>query len=466
MNSALIISSMNATNAFSRGHESYFQYITQVGKENGIKPTDYLEIREQAKKRLAELDTLKKELSKLEGIIHPDTYKKLMSSIENEEALTSMLQSDCEQYLETQDEKFSESVLAGLEYENESSMELMRSIATVERQMGIMIVGSVLNQKLSLEEVMQISSSLEKGTSFQKQMEDLEKYMKRTIPKENAKEDTTLETTRQVQPEKPIENNRTEMKPLVGPAAEPKKPTLADKINQVQFSKDKNMVAEVQELTVEERMAEIAGVLASLSGKEKLSLKDMIQIHTLQEEQVQLEAYVASLAEQKLSRSETKRNKKMEVATDKIEQNKKLIAESMKNSKQYNSKIMRFFSARYQEQLASQVTRLREKRGVLQKQQKKSAIAKYNKASGKIIRSSRILGTIKGMSQFRNAKLDELKALRNQVVTEFQNLKQDIGRFTSNREMIPLLQQNPVIMLDQPMSLTNRQMEQMPMLTS
>lgn len=465
MNSALIISSMNATNAFSNNHESYFQYITHVGKENGITPTDYLEIREQAKKRLEELDNLKKELSKLEGVIHPDTYKKLMSAIENEEALTSMLQSDCEQYLETQDEKFSESVLAGLEYENECSMELMQSISTVERQMGIMIVGSVLNQKITLEEVMQISSSLEKGTTFQKQMEDLENYMKRDVPKEN-KRVVTAETTSQLQPVQSTQKQTTEMQSLVGPAANPKEPTLVDKINQVQFSKDKNMVAEVQELTVEERMAQIAGVLASLSGKEKLSLKDMIQIHTLQEEQVQLEAYVASLAEQKLSRSEVKRNKKMGIATDKIEQNKKLIADSMKNSKQYNSKIMRFFSARYQEQLANQVARLREKRGILQQQQRKSAVAKYNKVSGKITRSSKILGTIKGMTQFKNAKLDELRALRNQVVTEFQNLKQDMRRFTSNREMIPLLQQNPVIMLDQPMSLTGRQMEQTSMLTN
>ena len=215
------------------------------------------------------------------------------------------------------------------------------------------------------------------------------------------------------------------------------------------------MVAEVQELTVEDRMAQIASQLSSL--KEKLSLKDMITIHTLQEEQLQLEAYVEALATQKLSKREVKRNKRMEVVTNKIDENKQLLAESMAKSKQYNSKIMRFFSARYQEQLASKIVDLREKRGVLQAEQRMSAVAKYNKNAGKIVRSSRFLGTMKGVTQFRDIKLNELRALRDQVVTEFQNLQQDIGRFTSSRNMLPQLQQSQIIMLDQGISFEERE---------
>ena len=51
MNNELIVSSIGATASFLQSHETYFQYITQLGKENEIRPTDYLEIREQSKKR-------------------------------------------------------------------------------------------------------------------------------------------------------------------------------------------------------------------------------------------------------------------------------------------------------------------------------------------------------------------------------------------------------------------------------
>lgn len=457
MNNELIVSSIGATASFLQSHETYFQYITQLGKENEIRPTDYLEIREQSKKRLEELDKLKKEMSKLENFLHPVTYKILMSSIENEKILAGTLQSDCEQFLETQEKKFEESVLTGLQYENELSMSLIQSLSTVERQMGIMIVGSVMNQKMTLEEVSELSSSLEKGTPFQMQIEDLENYMKRSIQAETSM--NISDEKEDKKEEGDVSSNSSEEEKKETAATKKAEPTLADKIAEIQFSENKNMVAEVQELTVEDRMAQIAGILASLSGKEKLTLRDMIQIHTLQEEQVQLEAYVASLAEQKLSRSQVRRNKKMELVNEKIEQNKKNFETSLENSQHYNSKIMRFFSARYQEQLSNQVEMLRAKRGVLQQNQKASALAKFNKKSGRIVRSSKVLGTIKGMSQFKNAKIEELRALREQVVTELQNFQQDFNRFTSEKNLLPQLKQSTVIMPDRMMSVEEHKLQ-------
>lgn len=447
MNKEICISTVTIMSSFQKRQMLYREYTEALRKEGSISPTTFLEIRDVSKKRVEELQQLKKGLSSLEGIIPQDTYKSLLSSIENEEALASMLVSDSENFLETQDKKFEESVLAGLEYETEYSINLNQSLSTVERQMGIIMVGAVLNNKFSVEEIKEIANTLEKGSPFQKQMEDLANYMERTnlygkkevvsVQNESAK------TNSELQPQ-PVDDKKEEVK---------KEPTLADKISQINYSSDRNIVAEVQELTVEDRMAQIAASLVLLSGKEKLSLADMIQIHTLQEEQVKLEGYVASLSNQKLSRKEVKRNKKMEVATAKIEENKKLIAQSMENSKQYNSKIMRFFSARYQEKLAEQVLNLRDKRGILQREQKMSAIAKYNKNSGRIVRSSRILGTIKGMNEFKNVKLEELRSFREQVVTEFQNLQQDIGRFTRERGMVTQLQNSQVVALDRIISL-------------
>lgn len=459
MTKDICLSTMLSTTAFQKQQAMYVEY-TSLLRESTISPTTYLEIREVAQKRVEALNNLKTNMQKLAGLIPPDSYKKLISSIENEEALASMLASDCEQFLETQDSKFEESILAGLAEEQEYSANLSESLSMVERQVSISIVGGVLNNRFTLKEIRQMAGELEKDSFFYKQLDDLANYMERTQTRE--KQDTNEQTVRpnvQAVEAKPItREEQPSMKPLVGQgSAKPKEPTLADKIAGVMYSSDGNMVAEVQELTVEERMAQIAKALEGLSGKEKLSLKDMIQIHTLQEEQVQLEAYVDALENQKLSRREVKRNKKMEIVNSKIEENQQLIAKSMENSKQYKSKIMRFLSARYQYQLGNQIVELREKRGTLQREQRMSAVAKFNKNSGKMMRSSRVLGTIKGMSQFKNAKLDELRALRDQVMAEFGNLRQDIGRFTSRRDMINELQQSNVIMLDQPMSLEEHQ---------
>lgn len=447
MNKEICISTVTIMGSFQKRQMLYREYTEALRKEGSISPNTFLEISDVSKKRVEELQQLKKGLSSLEGIIPQDTYKSLLSSIENEEALASMLVSDSENFLETQDKKFEESVLARLEYETEYSINLNQSLATVERQMGIIMVGAVLNNKFSVEEIKEIANTLENGSPFQKQMEDLANYMERTNlygKKEVASvQNESAKTNPESQPQ-PVDDKKEEVK---------KEPTLADKISQINYSSDRNIVAEVQELTVEDRMAQIAASLVLLSDKEKLSLADMIQIHTLQEEQVKLEGYVASLSNQKLSRKEVKRNKKMEVATAKIEENKRLIAQSMENSKQYNSKIMRFFSARYQEKLAEQVLNLRDKRGILQREQKMSAIAKYNKNSGRIVRSSRILGTIKGMNEFKNVKLEELRTLREQVVTEFQNLQQDIGRFTRERGMVTQLQNSQVVAPDRIISL-------------
>ena len=280
MNKEICISTVTIMNKLKKRQMLYGEYTETLRKEGSISPTTFLEIRDVAKKRVEELQQLKKGLSSLEGIIPPDTYKSLLSSIENEEALASMLVSDSENFLETQDKKFEESVLSGLEYETEYSMNLNQSLAAIERQMGIMMVGAVLNNKFSLEEIKEIANNLEKGSPFQKQMEDLANYMQRTnmygkkevVTVQNESEKTNPESQQQ-----PVDDKQEEEK---------KEPTLEEKISQINYSSDRNMVAEVQELTVEDRMAQIASQLSSL--KEKLSLKDMITIHTLQEEQLQL----------------------------------------------------------------------------------------------------------------------------------------------------------------------------------
>lgn len=63
------------------------------------------------------------------------------------------------------------------------------------------------------------------------------------------------------------------------------------------------------------------------------------------------------------------------------------------------------------------------------------------------------------MSQFKNAKIEELRALREQVVTELQNFQQDFNRFTSEKNLLPQLKQSTVIMPDRMMSVEEHKLQ-------
>lgn len=461
MNSEFFATNINFIENFKEMHNLYSEFAENYRQDKSdFGPSTYFVINQAAHKRVEEVKQLKEKVSKLQDIIHPDIYKKIMSSIENEEALASMLESDCANFSSTHEEKYKESVITGLEYEKECGMQLNYSVSMLEDQMRIYIAGLAFSGRISIEDVREVSKNLDKKSPFQRELEDLiielEKKQKQEKVEQPIEEEKKPDT---------FEPSKVELQPLVGQVAsvKPHEPTLADKIAVVNYARNgNNMVKEVQELTIEDRMAQISASIARLAGKEKLTLREMIEIKTLQQEQVELEAYVETLSNQKLSRSEMKRNKKLQKATERLHENATLLQQEKTNSEEYNSKIMRFLSARRQERLEDQLLALSQKRGVIQDKQKASAIARYNRKSGKITRKARVLGTFKGIGDFANAKLEDLKAFRDQIVQEATAFSQDARRFFSSRDMLPSLQESNIIMIDPNMSIEEhrRLMEQ------
>lgn len=441
MENNLFITTMASVYNFSKLQVEYADFTKRM--QGGVGPAQLVEIQDAANKRVESLENLKKEIMKLEKKIHPDRYQEIFRCVEAELTLASMLATDCSEYLSTQDPKYLDSVMEGLTTEKEYSAKLDASFSMLERQIGTIMAYKALSGEMSLDEIRDFSMSLEKNTPLQKNMEELVHTLERRSIKTN---EVTHEEQKPLEPEREEEKQKTQEKEI-------RKPTFQERLDQINYTLGGNLVSEVQELTAEESLLQIQKQITLLESKEKLSLKDMIQLQSLKETQLEMEAYADSLGEQKLSLGERNRDNKMASATHKIEETSQLLEQSRQNYQAYNSKIMRFFSMRYQEQLQVNIERLKEKRGTLQTQQKISAVAKFNKNSGKIARRSRVLGTVRGLSQFRDAKIEELKAFREQVVTEFTSLQQDIQRFQSERGMLPTLQQSPIIMPDNVISL-------------
>lgn len=444
---------MKVIQAFNQSHIAYNIFVDRKKEDgNNLSNETLTNIQKMSHQRLGNLERLKTQISKLQSFLHPERYKQVMSSLENEIALASMLENDCISYLDTQEPKYLESVVTGLTEEKEYSDKLSTSFSIIENQFGILAVGMALSNQMSIEDIRDLASSLEKGSNLQQNMEQLvitlERKNQNVQEQQVQKEEPTIEEAQEYQEEQEQMTAPAPTSPSVAP-----QPTFGDRLAQINYKLDGNMVAEVQELTVERRMKEIAMGMSQYANKEKLSLRDMIELYTLQQEQIQLEAYADTLDEQKLSRSERKRNKLMKNATNKLEENKRLLEQSKQNYQKYDSKAMRFFSARYQEQMAVNIEKLNQKRGMLQAEQRRSAIVKFNKNSGKMARKSRTLGTILAVDEFKNSKLEELRALREQVISEFQNFRQDFRRFKSDRKKLPELQQASVIMPDNIISL-------------
>ena len=147
----------------------------------------------------------------------------------------------------------------------------------------------------------------------------------------------------------------------------------------------------------------------------------------------------------------------MENVTERLYENAERLKQSQTNS--YNSKLIRFISARYQEQLGEQLHRLNAKRGLLQERQRMSAVAKYNRKAGKIALKSRVLGAVRGTKNFASEKIAALKALREQVVQELSYMKQDAGRFFRNEDLLAELQRKTGYSLDQNISIQEHAMQ-------
>ena len=184
-----------------------------------------------------------------------------------------------------------------------------------------------------------------------------------------------------------------------------------------------------------------------LQAKDKLTVKETFSLRQLQEQQLAFQAYMESLDDQKLTSKEKRTNKKLDKTLDRIELKASELQAAIEQSNQYQSRVLRFFSARYQNRLKEEIDALQRKQGMMTTMQKQSAIARYNKQSKKLVRRAKRKGTI-----------EQLKEYRNSLVNELSNISQDISRFVSTKDQdMEELEQSVIVLPDNIISLSEYQ---------
>ena len=239
-----------------------------------------------------------------------------------------------------------------------------------------------------------------------------------------------------------------EMKPIEQ-SKEANRPTLQERISTVNYKLNGNINKEVQEISLESRLETVGEEIAALQGKEKRTIRENFRLSQLLEEQLGLQAYSETIGAQKLSRSEERRERGLKSTSDRLTSTEEQLAEAKAFGEQYESKIMRFLSARYQNHLSERIKGLQSKQGELTDLQRMSSVARFDKASRKIANKAR-----------RKGNLAQLKAYRDQIVHEIELMSDDLVRFSSVKaEKIPQMKRGNVVMFSAIPALTPPQEE-------
>lgn len=440
----------NTNSLFSAARE-----LIAIQKENStFNPTQLLEIKDLYSKRKEQLEKFEKEISKLEYIMNIEVLKPFIVAIHNEIASLDMMTNDATKYIETMDPKYIDSVMYGFDLEKEQNHTLMRNIMACEQALGIYFLNQIQTSQMTLEDLKEINLSIEPNSILYKRLSEVisiiekEKLSKSLIPIEQnqadiqQKSDTLEQNSFSVVEESKQPENITQNSP------KPKEATLQEKLDRLNYTLGNNLHAEVQTITAEDSLANIIEQIKILEAKDRLSFKETIQLHTLRDQELGIQKYIENIETQNLALGDKSREKKLAKNSSKIELAQSNLIASRSNFQNYDSKVMRFLSMRYQEQLQANIMNLRQKNGILASVQKESAVAKFAKNSRKISRGAKFTGFINGTKQITTEKIEQLKQLKAEVIGEISKIRQDIGRYTSEHSDISRLRYKNGVIAD------------------
>lgn len=442
-------------NSFNNIHKDNYRFdavrelISSKKEDNTFLPTQLEEIRVEYTKRKEQLEKFEKEISSLESLSNNNIYKNLIIAIHNEIASLDMMVSDVNNFINTREDKYIESVVYGFEFEKEQNFSLIKAFNSCERDFGTYIYSKALVGEINVQELKNLIQNFEQDSVLYKNISEV-------IAVVEKRNNDVLKESQIVQPELvSVEQKESETQHQapdkdhqVNDSSKQKEPTLQEKLNRINYTLGNNLHAEVQTITSEDTLENVTKQIKQLESKDKLSFKEIIQLHTLKEQELGIQKYMEAIETQKLSLSDRSRENKLAKTSIKIEEARNNLALSRENFQSYDSKIMRFFSMRYQEQLQLNIENLKQKNGLLTSIQKESAVAKFDKNSRKINRSAKFAGLVSGTKQITTDKIEQLKQLKTEVLNEIGKFKQDIGRFSSVREELPRLQSLPGVIPD------------------
>lgn len=431
------------------------------------------------KVRAMELERFSKELDKFEKFMPPSMYTRFKKAISDELFAVGNLMSNVYGYLELGDEGLLNNIAEKFDAEKETGMALGKEMEAFTNNLAFNLFMQVRLKFLTLEDLKLMALAFESDSILVDKINNVimmlenDDFIKRISPElaerlgieqpekkaepvqvdttkteeaKNEKKDEVVAASVGVASQTPASQEKGVMQPIEKPA-DAKKPTLQEKLATVNYKLNGNINTEVQEISLESRLETIGAEIEQLQGKEKRTIRENFRLSQLLEEQIELQAYGTTIENQKLSRSEQRREKGLKSTSERLTSTEAQLAEAKEIGEQYESRIMRFLSERYQHKLSDRIKGLQTKQGELTDLQKMSSVARFDKESGKIARRAR-----------RKGNIAQLKAYREQILNELEALGTDMVRFQSIAATTrPKMQNGKVIAIDQIQSLQAQQ---------
>lgn len=462
MNSAEIKEISLAYNELFKSTKAYNNFRETLEnrlEEDSFDKEQLEQIVKEFQKMLAALEKFERQLDKFEQFMSVGAFKNLKDALSNEKTIIGRICADAYGAIELNNPMYLESLMNSLESEKDITASFAKETTDFSNDLGFNLLMQAMDEKVSIQDLQLMQVAFESDSILNARIAYIiEIVEKRQSEKAVALEEvvdervqTLDEDTNENVAVAAVEINEEEQVNTeeVEVAPKPSKPTLEEKIAAVNYQQGMNINATVQEISLESKLAEISAEIEQLQSKEKLTVRDKFKLRQLLEQQLAFEAYGESLEEQRVSRRERKRNKKLSSNSDKIENKMEELQDSIEQSQEYTSKTMRFLSERYQNKLSGKLQVLREKQGMLTDKQKTSAVARFDKKSKKLVRKAKRKGTI-----------EQLRAYKDSIVQELQSIGQDVSRFFSTKEEdMETLSEATVVMPDNIISLDTRRRE-------
>lgn len=433
----MYISIMKNFETFQESYRPYDEMIEKFYKQDTstFEEADIENITKKAHEQKVALEKLKKELAPLEKILTTEQFKTLTESLNGSIELCGKLEESSLAYKDARSAENLNVLTSQIVLMQGSNDKLSNQFNQLEELLIYSLVSGVLTKQMDMGEFKEVIESLNPESNLHDQLEQVESYITTRKAKqeegsvEKPQEQSTPQETNSTPATAPSETS-TEIAEI-----EPAEMTLEEKIEQINFNQNGNMIAEVQELTVEDRMNQIQSAVDELEAKDQLTFRESIELQVLKTEQLELAAYSDTLDDQKLSRDESKRNRKLTSVDKKLEEAQADLKRSQKQYQKYQGRVMRFFSMRYQEQMAQNIQKLREKRGVLQDLQRKSAVAKFDKNSRKMMRNARIVGTATVIAQEIQLLQKDRARFKRRTKSDVRRLQGKVGARLEDRRL-------------------------------
>lgn len=226
---------------------------------------------------------------------------------------------------------------------------------------------------------------------------------------------------------------------------------LKERLNSIQYNQDTFYGADIEQVRIEYEIEQLNKKIQNLKNQEHLSFKQAIELHSLVMQVEQLNEMLFNI---ELGRKDLKREEKLARISSKVSFKENDILASKEQQANSNSRLFKFISARKEKKLTEKLEKLKTQMGVIQSKQRESVLLKFDKQNNRVTKKAKKQATKRVIVQTTKEKIQKLKALKNNVITEARNIKTDIkNRFIHKPEMVNEMKNEEITIIGQPLEI-------------